>query len=98
TPQAAASRQVPSQPVASTKDDRFYSPLVKNIAKTEGIAPQELATIPGSGLDGRVNKNDMLKYVEARKPGGVQRNQQQTAPANQAGPSFAPSAPQPKAT
>ncbi len=65
------------------KDDRFYSPLVKNIAKTEGIAPQELASISGSGLGGRVNKNDMLKYVEARKSGKTQSYQQQAAPAQQ---------------
>ncbi len=79
----------------SANDDRFYSPLVKNIAKTEGIAPQELTSIAGSGLGGRVNKNDMLKYVEARKSGSIPPASQSAQPASS--PSFAPSAPQPMA-
>ncbi|MGM0636631.1 MAG: dihydrolipoamide acetyltransferase family protein [Bacteroidota bacterium] len=45
---------------------RFYSPLVKNIAKEEGIPLEELEQIQGSGKDGRVNKDDMLAYVENR--------------------------------
>ena len=43
---------------------RFYSPLVKNIAKEEGISLGELETIEGSGKEGRVTKNDILDYVE----------------------------------
>ncbi|WP_248723527.1 dihydrolipoamide acetyltransferase family protein [Seonamhaeicola sp. ML3] len=45
---------------------RFYSPLVKNIAKQEGISQDELDAIAGSGKDGRVTKNDILDYVENR--------------------------------
>ncbi len=45
---------------------RFYSPLVKSIAKKENISLQELESIKGSGKDGRVTKNDILKYVETR--------------------------------
>jgi 2-oxoglutarate dehydrogenase E2 component (dihydrolipoamide succinyltransferase) len=45
---------------------RFYSPLVKSIAKEEGIAMAELAQIDGSGKDGRVTKKDMISYVETR--------------------------------
>ena len=65
-------------PVASTNGtsthnfkntSRFYSPLVKNIAKEENIAVAELETIPGSGTEGRVTKNDMLAYVQNRKLG-----------------------------
>ena len=41
----------------------FYSPLVKNIAKKEGISLEELATINGSGAGGRVNKSDILSYI-----------------------------------
>jgi 2-oxoglutarate dehydrogenase E2 component (dihydrolipoamide succinyltransferase) len=48
-------------------DDRFYSPLVKNIARTENIPPEELSSIPGSGKDSRVTKKDILTYVEDRK-------------------------------
>ena len=45
---------------------RFYSPLVRNIAKQEGIAMAELEGIPGTGKEGRVTKRDMLAYVENR--------------------------------
>ncbi|GHM99294.1 dihydrolipoamide acetyltransferase component of pyruvate dehydrogenase complex [Cytophagales bacterium WSM2-2] len=48
---------------------RFYSPLVKNIAKEEGIAIAELETISGSGSEGRVTKKDILGYVQNRKLG-----------------------------
>ncbi len=44
--------------------DRFYSPLVKNIAKEEGISFAELESITGTGKDGRVTKDDILAYVE----------------------------------
>lgn len=46
--------------------DRFYSPLVKNIAKQEGISLEELEKVQGSGKEGRVTKNDILDYVENR--------------------------------
>jgi 2-oxoglutarate dehydrogenase E2 component (dihydrolipoamide succinyltransferase) len=46
--------------------DRFYSPLVKNIAKKEGISFEELEQLEGSGKDGRVTKNDILGYVDNR--------------------------------
>ena len=44
--------------------DRFYSPLVKNIAKEEGISFEVLETISGTGKDGRVTKDDILNYVK----------------------------------
>jgi 2-oxoglutarate dehydrogenase E2 component (dihydrolipoamide succinyltransferase) len=46
---------------------RFYSPLVKNIATAEGISISELESIVGSGKDGRVTKEDILKFVGSRK-------------------------------
>jgi 2-oxoglutarate dehydrogenase E2 component (dihydrolipoamide succinyltransferase) len=49
-----------------SSSDNFYSPLVKNIAKEEGISLAELETIEGTGKDGRVTKNDMLSYVKNR--------------------------------
>ncbi|WP_299114889.1 dihydrolipoamide acetyltransferase family protein [uncultured Winogradskyella sp.] len=52
-------------PIEST-GERFYSPLVKNIAKQEGISQTELDTIAGSGKDGRVTKNDIKAYLESR--------------------------------
>lgn len=45
---------------------RFYSPLVKNIAIQEKVSPQELDTIPGSGAEGRLTKDDLLAYVTER--------------------------------
>lgn len=45
---------------------RFYSPLVKNIAAAEDVSVQELESISGTGKDGRVTKNDILKFVEDR--------------------------------
>jgi len=47
--------------------DKFFSPLVKNIAKQEGISIAELEAINGSGKEGRVTKEDILKFVESRK-------------------------------
>jgi 2-oxoglutarate dehydrogenase E2 component (dihydrolipoamide succinyltransferase) len=56
---------------------RFYSPLVKNIAKEENIAVAELETIPGSGLEGRVTKKDIMNYVQHRKLGATVQAVQQ---------------------
>ena len=47
----------------TSNEDRFYSPLVKNIAKQEGVSQSELDTIKGTGKDGRVTKNDILDYI-----------------------------------
>ncbi|CAM3468929.1 dihydrolipoamide acetyltransferase family protein [Flavobacterium chungbukense] len=52
--------------------DKFFSPLVKNIAKEEGVSLSELENLNGSGKDGRVTKEDILKYIEDRKSGVVQ--------------------------
>lgn len=48
------------------EDGRFYSPLVKSIAKEEGIAFAELSKIPGTGKEGRVTKQDMMDYLKVR--------------------------------
>ena len=55
----------------SSNGTRFYSPLVKNIAKKEGIVQSELDQIDGSGKGGRVTKNDMLAYIEKRSQTSV---------------------------
>lgn len=70
--------------------DKFFSPLVKNIAAAEGVSVAELETIAGSGKDGRVTKDDILNYVKNRgnQPVVAQqpvaqpatRNSQPTAP------------------
>jgi 2-oxoglutarate dehydrogenase E2 component (dihydrolipoamide succinyltransferase) len=46
---------------------KFYSPLVRNIAETEGITMEQLEAIVGTGKDNRVTKNDILAYLESRK-------------------------------
>ena len=57
-----------STPSTTTTDsDKFYSPLVKSIAKEEGISTSELDAIAGSGKDGRVTKSDILSYLKNRK-------------------------------
>jgi len=70
--QAAEEEPVQAGPVVSSQD-RFYSPLVKTIAAKEGVTQQELDAIPGSGLNGRVRKEDLLNYLENR--GGVKAEQ-----------------------
>ena len=47
--------------------DRFYSPLVRSIAKEENISNSELNTIPGTGKEGRVTKEDILSFIANRK-------------------------------
>jgi 2-oxoglutarate dehydrogenase E2 component (dihydrolipoamide succinyltransferase) len=58
---------VVSESANFSSSDKFFSPLVKNIAKQEGISLAELEAINGSGKEGRVTKEDILKFVENRK-------------------------------
>ncbi len=62
--------------------NRFYSPLVLNIAASEGVSMTELENIPGSGNEGRVTKKDILQYVSERKA-GVKRQTVRQEPAAQ---------------
>lgn len=74
-----------SAAVEMTKSDsngRFLSPLVRNIAKTEGVSGSELDAISGSGQGGRITKKDILSYLETR---------------TNEGPAVAPAAPVPEA-
>jgi len=107
TPQLAAAPVTPPpapQPVAAPAasapaeitggGNRFYSPLVLNIAAKEGIGMAELENIPGTGNEGRVTKKDILDYVANRGNGAMAQPAPQAAPAPQ--PQAAP-APQPAA-
>ncbi|MEE9407980.1 MAG: dihydrolipoamide acetyltransferase family protein [Polaribacter sp.] len=59
--------EVIATPISKTSDSgKFYSPLVRNIAQTEGVSMQELETIVGAGKDGRVTKEDILTYIKNR--------------------------------
>lgn len=85
-------------PVTSADGNRFYSPLVLNIAGKEGISMSELERIPGTGNEGRVTKKDILAYVANRGAAPAQQPAPVAAPAvAQAAPATAP-APQPQAT
>ncbi|PBQ34057.1 diapophytoene dehydrogenase [Sphingobacteriaceae bacterium] len=67
-----------SAPVAAANtnyadSDKFYSPLVKSIAKEEGISLEELESIKGSGQEGRVTKADILAYLPNRNKQGASK-------------------------
>ncbi len=81
--QAAASKPQPSAPQSPTTvnnqpqpsnaaTNRFYSPLVLNIAAQEGVSMVELENIPGTGNEGRVTKRDILQYVSDKRAGKVE--------------------------
>lgn len=68
-----------ASPAAATKQDfsnsdKFFSPLVKNIAKEEGISIAELEGINGTGNEGRVTKNDVLDYIANRAKAPAQQS------------------------
>ncbi|GAB4490136.1 MAG: dihydrolipoamide acetyltransferase family protein [Raineya sp.] len=63
-----------SEPVSG----RFYSPLVLNIAREEGITMSELDSIAGTGQEGRVTKTDILAYLQAKKASTLQGQPNQT--------------------
>jgi 2-oxoglutarate dehydrogenase E2 component (dihydrolipoamide succinyltransferase) len=69
---------------------RFYSPLVKNIAKEENIPVAELEAITGTGSEGRVTKKDILGYVQHRKLGATVQPVQAFTGSNQAPPQKVP--------
>jgi len=81
-----ASEATPAEASINKNSDRFYSPLVRSMAKAEGIGADELESITGSGKEGRVTKADMQAYMNNRS--------QAAAPAaSVAAPAQAPVAP-----
>ena len=88
--------KVVSEPVHETVNDniqtgsgRFYSPLIKNIAKQENIPLQELEHIPGTGNEGRLTKQDLMNYIATRgteiHPASLPVRQADSIPAYPAG-------------
>ncbi len=59
----------PTEILSKPGSNRFYSPLVLNIANSEGIRMNELERIPGTGNEGRVSKKDILQYIADKKAG-----------------------------
>lgn len=86
----ADSSAVNTPVLADSPTGRFYSPLVRNIAKQENISMQELESIQGSGAEGRVTKKDILAYIPNRQNGNGQATQSKTvapsAPASESKP------------
>ena len=64
--ESAPVEKLPEMPREKIVTTRFYSPLVKNMAKKEGILLEELEGVEGSGIGGRIQKNDLIKYIEER--------------------------------
>ena len=71
TPKIVAAPASNGSSNGSVTANRFYSPLVLNIARNEGISMTELEMIPGTGQESRVTKRDLLSYVQQRKSGGA---------------------------
>ncbi len=77
-----AAKEFVAAPISNqnfSESDKFFSPLVRNIAKEEGISIAELESIPGTGNDGRVTKNDLLDYIANRGNAPVAAQNIQTA-------------------
>ncbi|NHN25127.1 2-oxo acid dehydrogenase subunit E2 [Flavobacterium jejuense] len=68
TVQAAKETAGTSQTIVAdySDSDKFFSPLVRNIAKEEGVSLEELEVLEGSGKHGRINKDDILNYIKNR--------------------------------
>ncbi len=67
--EVVSSHQTSYKPQTNGTGNRFYSPLVLNIAASEGVSMSELENILGTGNEGRVTKKDILQYVSERRSG-----------------------------
>ena len=62
-----AASVIKNSPITKTSDSgKFFSPLVRKIAETEGLSMEQLNMVSGTGKDGRVTKNDILSFIENR--------------------------------
>ena len=60
-----AASVIKNSPITKTSNSgKFFSPLVRKIAETEGLSMEQLDMVPGTGKDGRVTKNDILSFIE----------------------------------
>jgi len=92
--EASISKEIPAGRTNGTNhvaadyksSSKFFSPLVKNIAKEENISVAELETIEGSGSEGRITKKDILDYVETRKLGSTIKPLQHSVTINTSAP------------
>lgn len=84
-----ASEETPQVKTVKTEEERWYSPIVLQLAREAGIQPKELDTILGTGYQGRVSKKDIKSYIVRKQSGGIMTAKpaatpeiQRTAPAS----------------
>ena len=65
------SEETPQVKTVKTEEERWYSPVVLQLAREAGIQPEELDTIPGTGYQGRVSKKDIKSYIVRKQSGGI---------------------------
>lgn len=85
----AVSEETPQVKAVKSEEERWYSPVVLQLAREAGIQPKELDTIPGTGYQGRVSKKDIKSYIVRKQSGGIMTAKpaatpeiQRTAPAS----------------
>lgn len=66
-----ASEETPQVKAVKSEEERWYSPVVLQLAREAGIQPKELDTIPGTGYQGRVSKKDIKSYIVRKQSGGI---------------------------
>lgn len=89
-PVVAAAVSTPAPAQVEVVDDRFYTPLVKAMAKDAGVSLSELSQVKGSGAAGRVNKADFESFLASRKSGGASSASAPTKAPTSSVPAFAP--------
>lgn len=91
----AVSEETPQVKAVKSEEERWYSPVVLQLAREAGIQPKELDTIPGTGYQGRVSKKDIKSYIVRKQSGDTITTQPAAKPSPQP---VASVAPQPVAT
>ena len=86
----AASEETPQVKAVKSEEERWYSPVVLQLAREAGIQPKELDTIPGTGYQGRVSKKDIKSYIVRKQSGGTITAQPAVRPSPQPVASVAP--------
>ena len=86
----AASEETPQVKAVKSEEERWYSPVVLQLAREAGIQPKELDTIPGTGYQGRMSKKDIKSYIVRKQSGGTATAQPAAKPSPQPVASVAP--------
>ena len=86
----AASEETPQVKAVKSEEERWYSPVVLQLAREAGIQPKELDTIPGTGYQGRVSKKDIKSYIVRKQSGSTITAQPAAKPSPQPVASVAP--------